>query len=143
MLVTADATGAFLVEGLPAGTWEATVEGPGGARIRERVEVAPSGETRLRLALAPSGDARITVRDAKGRPVPQALLRFRTSAGGLATTRPIRTDARGEADVRDLPIDRLIVLAGTLDGQRGISEIYIVEGKSTDLTIDVRPREGG
>ena len=143
LLVTADANGAFTLEGMPAGRWDAVVEGPGGARTRSDVEIRASGDTRVTLTMDASGDARITVRDAKGRPVPQALLRFRRPDGSLATRRPIRTDARGEADVRDLPIERLIVLAGTLDGRRGIGEVYIVEGKSTDLTIEVRPREGG
>ena len=143
LLVSADAQGAFQVEGVTEGTWTADVRGPGGAAVREQIVVDGNAGTRLRFTLAPAGRAIVTVQDERGRPVPQALLVFRLPDGSMATRTAIRTGTEGTAEAPDLPIARLLVTARTLDGRRGVGEVYIVEGKATELVVTVRPGRGG
>ena len=136
---SADARGRYAFEGLAPGDWTLQVHGRGGAPQREAVVLAAGEDRTLDPTLPEGGTLVVRVEDARGRPVPQALLQFRGPEGLVRTTTVPRTDADGRHVQPDLPTGTVIVRARAPDGSQAMRAAELGAGRRLEVVLVLTP----
>lgn len=140
-LTTAMEDGRYAFRGLDAGAYLIRADGSGGVPVERRLVLDTGRTEQVDLEMPEGGHARVIVVDEKGRRVAGAILLFRGPDRAYPGTPPDRTDVNGVAARRHLPSGPMQV--GVRVGDReGTQPFDIVEGKTVEITLEIRPRDG-